>query len=85
MAQSYGLGTNHFMRKPEDPAKLEQQLRVLLDYADSLSGRSGGGGMEATAVSAVNPNTIAFRKFLIRAAYTLVVVALLVYAYFRGV
>lgn len=85
VAQSYGLGTNHFMRKPEDPAKLEQQLRVLLDYADDLWGRSGAGGMEVTAVSAVNPNTVAFRKYMIRAAYALVVVALLLYAYFRGV
>ena len=57
MAQSYGLGTNHFMRKPEDPAKLEQQLRVLLDYADSLRhlsprGRPGGPAGQNPAVAA---------------------------------
>lgn len=84
-AQSYGLGSNHFMRKPEDPAKLEQQLRVLLEYAESLSGRSGGGGMEVTGVSAVSPSAVAFRKWLIKVAFAVVVIALLVLAYFRGV
>jgi hypothetical protein len=57
VAQSYGLGTNHFMRKPEDPAKLEQQLRVLLNYADSLGhlsprGRPGGPAGQNPAVAA---------------------------------
>ena len=85
IAQSYGLGSNHFMRKPEDPAKLEQELRLLLEYAERLSGRSGGGTFEATAVTAVNPETVVFRKVLIKAAYAVVIIALLVFAYFRGV
>ena len=85
VAQSYGLGSNHFMRKPEDPAELEHELRLLLEYAERLSGRSGAGNLEATAVSAVNPRSVALRKFLINAAYAAVIVALLVFAYFRGV
>ena len=85
VAKSYGLGSNHFMRKSEDPAKLVEQLRVLLEYAEGLSGRSGGLSMEATAVSAVDRRAVARRKFLIKAAYAVAIVALLVFAYFRGV
>jgi len=29
LAQSYGLGSNHFITKPENPAELEQRLRSL--------------------------------------------------------
>ena len=85
VASSYALGSNHFMKKPDDPVKLEQQLRVLLEYAESLSGRIGGGNIKATAVSAVDARTVAQRKFLIKAAYAVVIIALLVFAYFRGV
>ena len=85
VAQSYGLGSNHFMRKSEDPAKLEQQLRVLFEYAESLYGRSGSGNLEATAISAVNPETRVFRGVLIKTAFAAAIIALLVFAYFRGV
>ena len=56
LAQSYGLGSNHFITKPENPAELEQRLRSLLKNMEELSGiRRGSGSLEATAVSAVNP------------------------------
>ena len=85
VARSYGLGINHFIRKPEDPAQLEQQLRVLLEYAASLSGRSGSGNPDATAISAINPDTEAVRRLLLRAALVVVVVGLVVFAYVRGI
>ena len=84
-ALSYGLGSNHFISKPDDPERLVQQLRVLLEYADDLSGRSGRGNLEATAVSAVNPRTFAVRKFLLKAALAVAIAGLLVFAYIRGV
>ena len=85
MSLSYGLGSNHFITKPDNPEKLLEQLRVLLEYADNLSGRSGRGNLEATAVSAVNPRAFAVRKFLLKAALAVVIVGLLVFAYIRGV
>ncbi len=57
--------------------------RVLLEYADDLSGRSGSGNLEATAVSAVNPRAFAVRNFLVKAALAVVIVGLLVFAYIR--
>ena len=85
LAQSYGLGSNHFITKPEDPAKLEQQLRVLLDYTGGIYGRSGSGNLEATAVSAVRRSSVAIRGFLIKAALVAAIVGLLVFAYIRGI
>jgi len=75
---SYGLGGNHFITKPDDPYKLVEQLRVLLEYADNLSGRSGSGNLEATAVSAVNPSSFVIQNFLLRVALAIVIVGLLV-------
>jgi DNA-binding response OmpR family regulator len=85
MALSYGLGSNHFITKPDNPEKLVQQLRVLLEYADNLSGRSGSGNLKATAVSAVDPRSFAVRNFLLKAALAVVIVGLLVFAYIKGV
>ncbi len=85
LARSYGLGSNHFITKPEDPEKLEQQLRVLLEYLEDLFGRSGSGNLEATGVSAVNPGSVALRGFLIKAALAAAIVGLLVFAYISGI
>ena len=85
LARSYGLGSNHFITKPEDPAKLERQLRVLLDYTGGLSGRSGSGNLEASAVSAVRPSSVALRGFLLKAALAATIVGLLVFADISGI
>ncbi len=86
IAQSYGLGGNHFITKPENPADLERSLRSLLKNVEELSGiRRGSGNLEATAVSAVNPGSVALRKFLVWGALVAVVVFLVAFAMSVGV
>ena len=86
VAQSYGLGSNHFITKPENPAELEQKLRSLLKNMEDLSGiRRGSGSLEATAVSAVDAGSAAVRQFLVWGALLAVIVFLVVFAYSVGV
>jgi CheY-like chemotaxis protein len=86
IAQSYGLGGNHFITKPENSADLEQSLRSLLKNVEELSGiRRGSGNLEATAVSAVNPGSVALRQFLVWGALVAVVVFLVAFAMSVGV
>jgi CheY-like chemotaxis protein len=86
VAESYGLGGNHFITKPENPADLERRLRSLLRNVEELSAiRRGSGGMEATAVSAVDPGSLQARQILIWAAVISVAVFLSAFAYFAGV
>jgi len=86
IAKSYGLGGNHFITKPENPAELERSLRSLLKNVEELSGiRRGSGNLEATAVSAVNPGSVALRQFLVYGALVAVVVFLIAFAISVGV
>ncbi len=86
VAQSYGLGSNHFITKPENPAELEQRLRSLLKNIEDLSEiRRGSGSLEATAVSAVNAGSVAVRQFLLWSALVAVIVFLVAFAYSVGV
>ncbi len=86
VARSYGLGGNHFITKPENPAELENQLRSLLKNLAELSHiRRGTGRMEATGASAVNPGSVAARKFLMWFALVVILVGLVVFAYLEGV
>ena len=86
VAQSYGLGGNHFITKPENPAELEQRLRSLLKNVEELSSiRRGSGTLEATAASAVNAGSAAARQFFLWVALAAVVVFLAVFAYSLGV
>jgi CheY-like chemotaxis protein len=86
IAQSYGLGGNHFITKPENPAELERSLRSLLKNVEELSGiRRGSGSLAATAVSAVNPGSVALRQFLVWGALVAVVVFLIAFAISVGV
>ena len=86
VAQSYGLGSNHFITKPENPAELEQRLRSLLKNIEDLSEiRRGSGSLEATAVSAVNAGSVAVRQFLLWGALVAVIVFLVAFAYSVGV
>ena len=86
LAQSYGLGGNHFITKPEDPAELEAKLRSLLKNVEELSSiRRGTGSFEATAVSALGPGSIEKRQILLWAIFALIIVALVVFAYALGV
>ena len=86
IAQSYGLGGNHFITNPENPAELERSLRSLLKNVEELSGiRRGSGSLAATAVSAVNPGSVALRQFLVWGALVAVVVFLIAFAISVGV
>jgi CheY-like chemotaxis protein len=86
MAQSYGLGGNHFITKPENPAELEQRFRSLLKNVEELSSiRRGSGDLEATGSSAVNAGSRVVRKFFLWVALAAVVVFLAVFAYSLGV
>jgi len=86
MARSYGLGGNHFITKPEDPAELEERLRTLFKNLRDLDGiYRGAGRFDATAVSAMDPDTLAVRKVAMWAGLVLVVVVLLGFAWYSGV
>ena len=86
VAQSYGLGGNHFITKPENPAELEVRLRSLLKNVEELSSiRRGTGQMDATAVSAMDPGAMQARQFLVWGALIIVVVSLAVFAYTVGI
>jgi CheY-like chemotaxis protein len=81
VAESYGLGTNHFITKPENPAELEQGLRSLLKHLDELSGiRRGRGRLEATATSDVNAGSVALRQFFLWGGLIAVITFLVVFA-----
>ena len=63
VARSYGLGGNHFITKPEDPVELEARLRTLLrNVKDMAAVRRGRGNLDPTAVSAMDPGSMALRK-----------------------
>lgn len=86
LARSYGLGGNHFITKPENPAELEERLASLLKNLEELSSiRRGSGSMEATAVSALDPGSLALRKGLLAVVAVVVLAALLAFAYVLGV
>jgi len=86
VARSYGLGGNHFITKPENPAELESRLRSLLKNVEELSSiRRGAGELGATATSAVDPASVALRKLAAWAALAVVLMALAVFAYVVGV
>ena len=86
VAQSYGLGGNHFITKPEDPRHLESSLRSLLKNVEELSSiRRGSGRLDPTAASAMNPGSMAVRKVGIWLGVFLALASLLVFAWVVGV
>ena len=81
VAKSYGLGSNHFITKPSDPLELETKLSALLRNLTELGViRRGSTGASTTAVSAVDPQSIAAVKVLGWVA----VVGVLMALYFFG-
>lgn len=85
VAKSYGLGGNHFITKPTDPAELERRLAALLKNLTEL-GRihRGAGGVSATAESALDPGSTLLRTVLAWGVFVAVVGALLFYAISSG-
>lgn len=86
VARSYGLGGNHFITKPEDPAQLENRLRSLLKNLEELSSiRRGTGRLDPTAVSAMDPGSMALRKVGLWAGLVMAFVFLALFAWALGV
>lgn len=86
VARSYGLGGNHFITKPEDPAQLELRLRSLLDNLSELRGITrGAGGLETTAVSVMQPGSLAMRRAMAWAMALAILAALAIFALATGV
>ncbi len=81
VAKSYGLGGNHFITKPSSPVELETKLRGLLRNLTELGAiRRGSAGASTTAVSAVDPQSIA----TVKALRWVAIVGVLVVLYFFG-
>jgi len=86
MAETYGLGSNHFISKPDDPAVLEKRLWELMKNLDELASvRRGHGVIQATATSAITASSETTRVFLTWFGLGLVAVVLIVFAYIRGI
>ena len=84
--RAYGLGGNHYLTKPDDPRKLQQQLRTLLDNLWELrSIRRGRGVMEATGVTAVDPPAVVRHRAVSLALAAAVLLSLLVLAWSVGI
>lgn len=82
MAQSYGLGGNHFITKPENPVELETKLRSLLKNVEELRGiRRGSGRLDATAVSAMGPGGLEVRQAMLWLVFAAVLIALVIFAF----
>ncbi len=86
MARSYGLGSNHFITKPSDPAQLEARFRTLLRNLPELALiRRGAGGLLPSAVSAESPESLAARRLVAWGAILVLLGVVLVFGYCRGV
>ena len=85
VAKSYGLGGNHFITKPSNPVELEAKLRALLRNLSELGAiRRGATGASVTAVSAVDPQSMAAVKVLRWVAVVGVLIALYFYGRVSG-
>ncbi len=85
VARSYGLGSNHFLTKPEDPAELETRLRSLLSNLSELGGiRRGAGEVRPSGESALGPRTFLLRRVGAWVAIVSLLAALLLFGYCSG-
>ena len=85
VAKSYGLGGNHFITKPSNPLELEAKLGGLLRNLTELGAiRRGSAGASTTAVSAVDPQSMAAVKVLRWVAVVGVLIALYVFGKMSG-
>lgn len=85
VARSYGLGTNHFITKPENPVELEKRLRSLIEHLGELKGiHRGAGVIRATGTSAETPATLVRRQVITWLAVIAILLLLFAYAAFAG-
>ncbi|MDT8368241.1 MAG: response regulator [Longimicrobiales bacterium] len=83
--QSYGLGGNHFLTKPDNPVELENRLRALLKNVGEMRGiRRGATGLEASARSAAGPSSLQWKRSMPWIAVAGVVIALVIFAATQG-
>ena len=86
VARSYGLGSNHFITKPENPAELEARLRSLLSNLGELKGiRRGAGSIEASARTSMQPTSLATRRVVAWGMAIAILIALVIFALATGV
>jgi len=86
MAESYGLGGNHFITKPGNPAELELRLRSLFRNLSELEGiRRGTRGVTATAGSAEGPRSYLLKRLLPAVGFLLLLSALMMWAWQSGI
>lgn len=85
IAQSYGLGGNHFITKPDNPYELEESLRSLLRNVEEMGRiRRGTGGMDASARSAVTPGSLGLSRIMPWLAIAGVLLLLFIFARLVG-
>ena len=86
VAKSYGLGGNHYITKPSSPIELEAKLEALLRNLTELDGiRRGSSGSSSSAVSAVDPHSMASLKLFRWVAVVGVLIALYAFGKISGV
>ena len=85
MAKSYGLGGNHYIKKPSTPLELETKLGGLLRSLTELGGiRRGSTGPTTTAVSAVDSRSMTALTVFRWVAVVGVLIALYVFGKILG-
>lgn len=86
VSQSYGMGGNHFLTKPDNPAELENRLRALLKNIGELNTiRRGSHGIDATARSHTGRDRLAVQRVLPWLMVIAVIGALIAFALTQGV
>lgn len=86
VAESYGLGGNHFITKPGNPAELDQRLSTLLRNLRELEQVSrGAGGMRATGAVAENAGSYALKRALPVIGFAILLGALVIWAWQTGI
>jgi CheY-like chemotaxis protein len=85
IARSYGLGGNHFLTKPQDPAELEIRLKALLANLGEMGEiRRGPGEVRASGESALGPDTLQRRSLFGWIALSLILLALFLFGRCSG-
>ncbi len=85
IGRSYGLGGNHFLTKPENPAELEERLRVLIGNLSEMGKiRRGTGDVVPSGESALGPDVLQRRRLRIWVTVVVILALLLGFARCSG-